>query len=106
MSSVVFFCVLLVSFYLDILIKKVQTFEKYDQVENALNAKFNAFFIIAWNTGQKQDGEDKNNLEIKLLPCYSKNYQCQPIKTIHFHTCLLAVILPVAMYRNVRTYVL
>ena len=104
MSSVVFFCVLLVSFYLDILIKKVQTFEKYDQVENALNAKFNAFFIK--NTGQKQDGEDKNNLEIKLLPCYSKNYQCQPIKTIHFHTCLLAVILPVAMYRNVRTYVL
>ena len=33
-------------------------------------------------TGQKQDGEDKNNLEIRLLPCYSKSYQCQPIKTI------------------------
>ena len=38
--------------------------------------------VPEYDTGQKQDGEDKNNLEIKLLPCYSNSYQCQPIKTI------------------------
>ena len=42
--------------------------------------------VPEYDTGQKQDGEDKNNLEIKLLPClYSKSYQCQPIKTIRVY---------------------